>query len=284
MKLHTINTGYFKLDGGAMFGVVPKVIWQKTNPADENNLCNWAMRCLLIDTGDRRILIDNGIGDKQSKKFLSHYFLHGDDTLLKSLAAHGYSPDDITDNILTHLHFDHAGGGIIRKENGEGYEPLLKNATYWVSKAQWDWAMNPNGREKASFMDENLLPMQEYGQLKFIEKEGAFCPNVYLRIFNGHTEGQIIPEINYEGRTLVYMADLLPSVGHIPLPYIMSYDTKPLVTLDEKIKFMDEAAEKKYTLYFEHDYYTECCSVKKTEKGVRHDKSYSLDQFVANDY
>ena len=284
MKLYKINTGYFKLDGGAMFGVVPKVIWQKTNPADENNLCNWAMRCLLIDTGDRKILIDNGIGEKQSKKFYSHYFLHGDDTMIKSLAAHGFTPDDITDNILTHLHFDHAGGGIKKKDNGDGFEPVFKNAIYWVSKSQWDWAMNPNGREKASFMDENLLPMQEYGQLKFIEEETELYPDIFLRIFDGHTKGQIIPQINFNGRTLVYMADLLPSTGHIPLSYIMSYDTKPLVTLEEKIKFMEEAVENKYTLYFEHDYYTECCSLKRTERGVRHDKSFSLEQFVTNNF
>ncbi|MFC2114262.1 MBL fold metallo-hydrolase [Bacteroidota bacterium] len=280
MKLFTINTGYFKLDGGAMFGVVPKVIWQKTNPADENNLCSWAMRCLLIDTGDRRILIDNGMGDKQSHKFLSHYYLHGDDSLEKSLAKYGYTADDITDNILTHLHFDHAGGGIKKKENGEGFEPVFKNATYWVSKSHWDWALDPNGREKASFLDENLLPMQEYGQLKFIEKETELFPGIFLRIFNGHTEGQIIPVIDYEGRKLVYMADLLPSVGHIPLPYIMSYDTKPLVTLDEKDAFMKDAADNKYTFFFEHDYYTECCTVKHSERGVRHDQSFSLDQFV----
>ena len=282
MKLFTINTGYFKLDGGAMFGVVPKVIWQKTNPADENNLCSWAMRCLLIDTGERRILIDNGIGDKQSKKFFSYYFLHGDDSLEKSLNSKGYTLDDITDNLLTHLHFDHAGGGVKRKE--DGFETVFKNANYWVSRQQWEWAVHPNGREKASFMEENLLPMQDSGQLQFIEEEKELYPGISLRIFNGHTQGQIIPQIDFNGRTLVYMADLLPSTGHIPLPYIMSYDTKPLITLEEKIKFMDEAAENNYTLFFEHDYYTECCSLKHTERGVKHDKSFSLEQFVNEEF
>lgn len=282
MKLFTINTGYFKLDGGAMFGVVPKVIWQKTNPADENNLCSWAMRCLLIDTGERRILIDNGIGDKQSKKFFSYYFLHGDDSLEKSLNSKGYTLDDITDNLLTHLHFDHAGGGVKRKEDGFG--TVFKNANYWVSRQQWEWAVHPNGREKASFMEENLLPMQDSGQLQFIEEEKELYPGISLRIFNGHTQGQIIPQIDFNGRTLVYMADLLPSTGHIPLPYIMSYDTKPLITLEEKIKFMDEAAENNYTLFFEHDYYTECCSLKHTERGVKHDKSFSLEQFVNEEF
>lgn len=280
MELHTINTGYFKLDGGAMFGVVPKVIWQQTNPADENNLCSWAMRSLLIVDGDRKILIDNGIGDKQSKKFFSYYYLHGDDTMEKSLRNAGYSTDDITDNILTHLHFDHAGGGIKKKADGEGYEPTFKNAKFWVSPAQWEWAINPNNREKASFLKENLLPMQEYNQLHFIEKEGELFPHVEIRFFNGHTDGQAIPLIHYNDRIIAYMADLLPSTGHIPLPYLMSYDTRPLLTLDEKRAFLNEAADNQYILYFEHDYYTECCTVKHTDRGVRLDKKFSLQEFI----
>jgi glyoxylase-like metal-dependent hydrolase (beta-lactamase superfamily II) len=279
MELYTINTGYFKLDGGAMFGVVPKVIWKVTNPADENNLCNWAMRCLLVVIGDRKILIDNGIGDKQSEKFFSHFYLHGDDSLEKSLNSVGFTLDDITDNVLSHLHFDHAGGGIKRKQIGDGFEPLFKNATYWVTKTHWDLAMNPNDREKASFFDENLLPMQDAGQLKFIEKDTELFPGFSVKIFNGHTVGQAIPFINYNGRTIVYMADLLPSTGHIPLPYVMSYDTQPLLTLTEKEEFMKDAADKNYVLFFEHDYYSECCTVKHTPRGVRLDKTFSLEAF-----
>jgi len=280
MELYTINTGYFKLDGGAMFGVVPKVIWQQTNPADTSNLCNWAMRSLLVVTDDRRILIDNGIGDKQSEKFYSYYYLHGEDTLIKSLQKYGFTPDDITDNVLTHLHFDHAGGGIKRKENGEGFEPVFKNANFWVSTSQWENAMNPNEREKASFFAENLLPMHESGKLKFINEDGVLFPGFSIKIFNGHTKGQVIPYIDYNGKTLIYGADLLPSTGHIPLPYIMSYDMEPLLTLYEKKAFLDDAADHGHIIFLEHDYYSECCTVKHTPKGVRLDEVFSLEDFI----
>jgi len=282
MKLYSVNTGCFKLDGGAMFGVVPKVIWQKTNPADENNLCSWAMRCLLVETSDKLILIDNGIGNKQKESFFAHYYLHGDDTLISSLSKYGFSPDDITDNVLTHLHFDHAGGGIIRKEDNSGFEPLFKNANYWVSKKQWENAMNPNDREKASFFDENLLPMQEAGQLKFIENEGELFPGFYIRIFNGHTDGQVIPYISYKQKTIIFGADLIPSSGHIPLPYIMSYDMYPSVTLQEKRVFLDEVADNNYVIFFEHDYYNECGTLKQTPKGPRIDKLFSLADINEN--
>lgn len=267
MKIYPINTGNFKLDGGAMFGVVPKVLWTRTNPADEHNLCSWSMRCMLIDMGDRVILIDNGIGKKQSEKFFSHYHLHGDDSLEKSLAKHGYTTDDITDMFLTHLHFDHCGGGIRATENG--YETVFKNATYWSNKTHWKWATEPNAREKASFLKENIIPMQESGQLKFVEEEGELFPEFHVKFVHGHTESQMIPHIQYQGKTIVFMADLLPSTGHIPLAFVMGYDTRPLLTLGEKKAFLDEAAEKEYVLFLEHDYYNECCTVQQTEKGVR---------------
>jgi glyoxylase-like metal-dependent hydrolase (beta-lactamase superfamily II) len=269
MKLHTIDTGLFKLDGGAMFGVVPKSIWQKSNPADANNLCTWAMRCLLIEDGDRLTLIDTGIGNKQDEKFLSHYYLHGDNTLDKSLAAKGFSRTDITDVFLTHLHFDHCGGAILREN--EKLVPAFKNATYWSNEKHWEWAVNPNEREKASFLKDNILPIQESGQLKFIEdQEGIqFQDNVHVRFAFGHTDAMMLPQIEYNGHTIVYMADLLPSVGHIPLPYVMAYDMFPLKTLMEKKAFLKEAADNNYILYLEHDSVTECCTLQHTEKGVR---------------
>jgi glyoxylase-like metal-dependent hydrolase (beta-lactamase superfamily II) len=269
MKLHTIDTGLFKLDGGAMFGVVPKSIWQKSNPADANNLCTWAMRCLLIEDGDRLTLIDTGIGNKQDEKFLSHYYLHGDDTLDKSLAAKGFNRTDITDVFLTHLHFDHCGGAIVR-EDGK-LVPAFKNATYWSNEKHWEWAVNPNEREKASFLKDNILPIQESGQLKFIEdQEGIqFQNNVHVRFAFGHTDAMMLPQIEYKGYTIVYMADLLPSVGHIPLPYVMAYDMFPLKTLMEKKTFLKEAADNSYILYLEHDSVTECCTLQHSEKGVR---------------
>ena len=278
MKLYTIDTGYFKLDGGAMFGVVPKVIWQKLNPADENNLCSWAMRSLLIEQDNRLILIDNGIGDKQNEKFFSHYHLHGDDTLEKSLNKHGFTPDDITDNIITHLHFDHVGGAV--KREGDHLVPAFKNASYWVGKEQWESAVDPNPREKASFLPENILPIRDHGKLKLIEKEGEIIPGISIRFYHGHTRGQVIPFIEFNGRTIVFMADLLPSVAHIPLPYIMSYDLQALITLNEKEEFLNEAFENKYTLYFQHDYKNECCTLKKTEKGIRADELFALSQIA----
>ena len=276
MKLHTINTGFFKLDGGAMFGVVPKTIWQKGNPADENNLCTWAMRCLLIEDGDRLILIDNGIGNKQDDKFFGHYHLHGDDTLDKSLAKVGFSRADITDVFLTHLHFDHCGGSIERI--GDKLRPAFKNAFYWTNKQHWDWAIHPNAREKASFLKENILPIEESGQLRFVEtKDGiAFHDGISIRFAFGHTDAMMLPQIQYKDKTIVYMADLLPSVGHIPLPYVMAYDMFPLQTLNEKKDFLEEAANKEYILYLEHDPINECCTVQQTEKGIKLKDTFSL--------
>ncbi|MBC7757850.1 MAG: MBL fold metallo-hydrolase [Phormidesmis sp. FL-bin-119] len=270
MKLYTINAGYFKLDGGAMFGVVPKSIWQKSNPADENNLCSWAMRCLLIVDEERVILIDNGMGYKQDEKFLKHYYLHGDDTLEKSLASHGFSKDDITDVFLTHLHFDHCGGSIER--NSEGSLVLaFKNATYWSNRAHWEWAVIPNDREKASFLKDNILPIQESGRLKFIENQDGvtFTENIKIRFAHGHTDSMMLPQISYKGKTILYMADLLPSIGHIPLPYVMAYDMFPMKTLEEKKRYLEEAAENDYILFLEHDPVNECCTLQETEKGIR---------------
>jgi glyoxylase-like metal-dependent hydrolase (beta-lactamase superfamily II) len=280
LKLHIIETGYFKLDGGAMFGVVPKSIWQKTNPPDENNLCTWAMRCLLIEDGNRLILIDNGIGTKQDEKFLRHYYLHGDSDLLKSIHAAGFSEDDITDMFLTHLHFDHCGGGV--KINNGKPELTFRNAQYWSNEDHWNWAIKPNAREKASFLQENIIPMQESGQLKFISDQTASpIPSVDLFFASGHTEKMMIPKIRINGKVVCYMADLLPSVGHIPLPYIMGYDTRPLITLEEKEKFLQEAADNQYILFFEHDSIHECCTVKRTEKGVRLDSVFKLSEALS---
>lgn len=276
MNLYTINTGFFKLDGGAMFGVVPKSIWQKTNPADENNMCTWAMRCLLVEDGDRLILIDTGIGNKQSEKFFSFYYLHGDDTMEKSLAKHGFGVDDITDVFLTHLHFDHVGGAV--KRTGERLAPAFKNATYWSNEKHWDWAVNPNDREKASFLSENILPIQESGQLKFIDvgEQTSFTENFNVRFVSGHTESMMLPLINYKGRQLLYMADLLPSTGHLPIPYVMAYDMFPLTTMAERKLFFPEAADKEYILFLEHDPETECCTVQQTEKGIRVKETFKL--------
>ncbi len=280
MKLYSILTGNLKLDGGAMFGVVPKVMWSKLYPCDENNLCNWSMRCLLVDTGNRKVLIDCGIGDKQSQKFMGHYYLNGDDTLDGSLENAGFTAGDITDVILTHLHFDHAGGAIRWNDDKTDYLPTFPNATYWTSRQQWEWATNPNNREKASFLRENILPIKEKGTLKLIDGEAEIISGISIRLFHGHTEGQVIPFVRYNGKTIVYMADLLPSTAHIPLPYVMSYDTRPLITLEEKEKFMIEAAEKGYILFFEHDIYNECCTVEMTEKGVRMKEAFTLTDIL----
>ncbi|MBC8489878.1 MAG: MBL fold metallo-hydrolase [Bacteroidetes bacterium] len=279
MELYKIETGNFKLDGGAMFGVVPKSLWNDVYPADENNLCNWAMRCLLVVEGDRKILIDNGIGDKQDEKFLKHYYLNGDDSLEKSLAAAGYSTDDITDMVLTHLHFDHCGGSI-KKTGEEQFETTFKNAKYWISKAQWELAVNPNRREKASFLKENILPIKESGQLQLVEKDGDLSNNFYVKLFNGHTDGQIIPYIKYNGKTIVFTADLIPSAAHVPVSYIMAYDTRPLVTLKEKEKFLMEAINNDYILFLEHDIYHEFCTIHDTEKGPRVKETFSLETLL----
>ena len=278
MKIHPLNTGNFKLDGGAMFGVVPKTMWSKTNPADQNNMCDWSMRSLLIEDGNRLILIDAGIGDKQSEKFFSHYYLFGDDSLQGNLKALGFSPDDITDVFLTHLHFDHCGGAIRWNKDRTGFEPVFKNAIYWSTENHWQWATVPNAREKASFLSENILPIQESGQLKFVERTGDFTKNVFpnfdVLFVDGHTESMMIPHIQYKGKTIVFMADLLPSVGHIPLPYVMGYDTRPLLTLSEKEKFLHTATTENFILFLEHDSMNECCSLQMTDKGVRLDQTY----------
>jgi glyoxylase-like metal-dependent hydrolase (beta-lactamase superfamily II) len=278
MNLYTIHTGFFKLDGGAMFGVVPKTIWNKTNPADENNLCTWAMRCLLIEDDGRLILVDTGIGNKQDERFLSHYYLHGDMSLDSSLAVHGFHRDDITDVFLTHLHFDHAGGAIAR-ENGN-LLLAFKNAAYWSNRQHWDWAVNPNEREKASFLKENILPIQESGRLKFIPVEDGvrFSENIKVRFVYGHTDAMMLPQISCKGKQILYMADLLPSVGHIPLPYLMAYDMFPMKTLTEKKAILNEAVEKGYVLLFEHDPVNECCTLQQTEKGVRLKEIFNLNE------
>lgn len=272
MKLYPIETGNFKLDGGAMFGVVPKSIWQKTNPADANNMCSWSMRCLLIEDGDRLILVDTGMGTKQAEKFFSYYYLFGDNCLQKSIEKLGFSLDDITDVILTHLHFDHCGGAISLDGKG-GFKPTFKNATYWSSERHWKWATEPNGREKASFLTENISPIQDSGQLKFAQRTGNLTenlfPNIDLLFVDGHTDSQMLPMINYKGHKIVFMGDLLPSTGHIPLPYVMGYDTRPLITLEEKGLFLTKAASENYILFLEHDIMNECCTVVQTEKGVR---------------
>jgi glyoxylase-like metal-dependent hydrolase (beta-lactamase superfamily II) len=294
MKLHSINTGYFKLDGGAMFGVVPKSIWNKLNPADENNMCSWALRCLLIEDEGKLILIDNGMGDKQDAKFFGHYYLHGDDTLEKSLAQHGFTAADITDVFLTHLHFDHCGGSIVR--DGEKLVPAFKNATYWSNEHHWQWATKPNDREKASFLKENILPIQESGLLKFLSVSGEssdvntgaaersslsthdspLTTNLSFFTVSGHTNSMMLPKINYNGKTIVFMADLLPSAAHIPLPYVMAYDMFPLTTLNEKKLFLTEAQQNDYVLFFEHDPLIECCTLQMTEKGIRVKETFKL--------
>ncbi len=263
-----------------MFGVVPKSIWQRTNPADDNNMCSWAMRCLLIEDGDQLTLIDNGIGNKQSDKFLSYYYIHGDDSLSSSLKEAGFGFDDITDMFLTHLHFDHCGGGVI--VNGDGaYELAFQNATYWSNQAHWKWATEPNPREKASFLKENIMPMQESGQLNFVNLEGNDGFDLFEIItVDGHTDHQMLPKIRYKDHTIVFMADLLPSVGHIPLPYVMAYDVRPLITMNEKAAFLNEAADNKYILFLEHDPVNECCTVKHTERGVRLDEVFPLSEVL----
>ncbi|NKI27939.1 MBL fold metallo-hydrolase [Arenibacter sp. 6A1] len=274
MKLHPIETGNFKLDGGAMFGVVPKSIWNRTNPADPNNMIDIAARCLLIEDGNRLILIDTGMGNKQSEKFFGYYYRWGNFTLDSSLQKLGFHRDDITDVFMTHLHFDHCGGSVQWNKDKTGYEPAFKNATYWTNEAHWNWAITPNAREKASFLKENLLPMQESGQLKFIDRgETSFKEhselNFGILFIDGHTEKQMLPHIQYQGKTLVFIADLIPTVGHIPLPYVMGYDTRPLLTLQEKDSFLNTAVDKEYLLFFEHDAHNELCTLQHTEKGVR---------------
>jgi glyoxylase-like metal-dependent hydrolase (beta-lactamase superfamily II) len=289
MQLYTIEAGNFKLDGGAMFGVVPKSMWNKLNPADENNLCSWALRCLLIEDGNRLILIDNGVGDKQDSKFFGHYCLSGETNIDKALAIHGFHSSDITDVLLTHLHFDHCGGSI--KRVGGKLVPTFEQAVYWSNEQHWQWATIPNDREKASFLKENILPIKESGQLQMIslpkgglEIDGKlgitqFTENISIRFVNGHTDQMMLPQIKYKGSTIVYMADLLPSVNHLPLPYVMAYDMFPLTTLNEKKSFLEEAIAEDYLLYFEHDAFNECCTLHQTEKGIRSNTCFKLSEF-----
>lgn len=283
MTLHPIESGNFKLDGGAMFGVVPKTIWQKTNPADEYNRIDIGARCLLIENNNKRILIDTGMGEKQSDKFFSHYGLWGDFNLTDSLKAKGFHPDDITDVFLTHLHFDHCGGGVKWDASRTGYELTFKNATYWTNASHWEWATKPNAREKASFLSENLNPIAESGQLKFLNivEEGlCYLEELGFEVYvvNGHTEKQMLPVIPYKGKNLCFTADLIPTCGHIPLPYVMGYDTRPLVTLKEKQAFLELALKNNYYLFLEHDAHNEVIDLKLTEKGIRLQNTYNFEQ------
>jgi glyoxylase-like metal-dependent hydrolase (beta-lactamase superfamily II) len=286
MNLYSIETGNFKLDGGAMFGVVPKTIWNKLVPSDEKNMCTWAMRCLLVEDGERLLLIDTGIGNKQDEKLFSHYYLHGDHSLDASLAAHGFSRNDITDVFLTHLHFDHCGGAINR--DGDRLVPAFPRAQFWSNDAHWKWATQPNDREKASFLRENILPIQESGQLNFVSRQPArnpdsldqaeLIPGFRIRFVDGHTESMMLPQLSYKSRTIVYMADLLPSAAHIPIPYVMAYDMFPLTTLGEKKCFLKEALENDYILFFEHDAVYECCTLQMTEKGIKPKDFFKLSE------
>jgi len=283
MTIYPVETGNFKLDGGAMFGVVPKSIWNRTNPADSNNMIDIAACCLLVEEGNKLILIDNGMGNKQSEKFFGHYYQWGNHSLDNSLKELGFHRDDITDVFLTHLHFDHCGGSIQWNKDRTGYEPAFKNARFWTNENHWEWATKPNAREKASFLKENLLPMQECGQLNFIQRDNAtFLETSELGFgilfVDGHTEKQMIPHINYKGKTFAFVADLIPTVGHIPVPYVMGYDTRPLLTLEEKAKFLHNAVENDMLLFFEHDATNRLCSLKQTEKGVRLNESFSFNE------
>ena len=283
MTIYPIETGNFKLDGGAMFGVVPKALWQRTNPADNNNLIDMSMRSMLIEEGNRLILIDTGTGSKQSDKFFGYYYMFGDFSLDTSLAKYGFHRDDITDVFLTHLHFDHCGGAIQWNQDRTGYEPAFKNAKFWSNKNHWQWAVEPNVREKASFLKENINPIEVSGQLNFVKiPTSDFAQNTELGFdilfADGHTEKQMIPHIKYKEKTIVFMADLLPTVGHIPLPYVMGYDTRPLLTMDEKAKFLNIAADKNYFLFLEHDAINELCTVKHTEKGVRLNQTHKFNE------
>ena len=287
MKLYPVETGNFKLDGGAMFGVVPKALWSRTNPADQNNLIDIAARSLLIEEGERLVLIDTGLGNKQSEKFFGYYHRWGNHSLDGSLKKLGFHRDDITDVFLTHLHFDHCGGSVQWNADRTGYEPAFKNAVFWTNEAHWKWATEPNAREKASFLKENILPMQEAGQLRFIPREAgrSFIKDSPLGFgvlfVDGHTDKQMIPQIHYRGKTVVFMADLIPTAGHIPLPYVMGYDTRPLKTLEEKAVFLNKATEQEYILFMEHDAHNECCTLMATEKGPRLRESFRFDTLFA---
>lgn len=285
MKLYPIETGNFKLDGGAMFGVVPKTIWNKTNPADQNNLIDIAARCLLIEDGARLILVDTGMGTKQAEKFFGHYSLWGNHSMETSLAKYGFHPNDVTDVFMTHLHFDHCGGSIQWNKHRTGYEPAFKNARFWTNEDHWEWATIPNAREKASFLNENILPMQESGQLNFItrpDSDFGMAKELGFGIFyvDGHTEKMMIPHIQYQNKTIVFCADLIPTAGHLPLPYVMGYDTRPLLTMPEKEKFLTAAADHNYYLFLEHDAHHEIITVGQTEKGIRLKDVFSCDDIL----
>jgi glyoxylase-like metal-dependent hydrolase (beta-lactamase superfamily II) len=288
MKIYSIETGFFKLDGGAMFGVVPRIIWEKINAPDDKNLCNWALRCLLIEEGNRLILIDTGIGDKQDEKFFKHYYLHGERNLNGSLSEIGFRPEDVTDVLLTHLHFDHCGGSIIRE--GQNLVPAFKNAVYWSNSRHWKWATEPNEREKASFLKENILPIMQSGQLKMINASSApkddyrlvdFASQIQIGFAYGHTDAMMIPRISYKGTTLLFVTDLFPSLGHIPIPYTMAYDMFPLKSMEEKKAILEEAVEKDWILFFEHDPSIECCNLQRTERGIRARDIFTVGEIQA---
>ena len=281
MELFKIETGNFMIDGGAMFGVVPKSLWEKQYPANEKNLCNFSMRSLLIVAEGRKILIDTGLGNKQDEKFFGYYYLNGSHSLIGSLKQTGNTPDDITDVVLTHLHFDHCGGAVEYNDDNE-LKPTFTNAKYWISRRQWEWAVNPNQREKASFLQENFIPIKSNGKLEIVDNDFELVPGVELRLYNGHTDGQIIPFIKYNNKTIVYVADLIPTSAHIPLSWICGFDIKPLVSMNEKKEFLEQALTNNYTLFFEHDINVECCGLKMTEKGIRVGEIYKLKDFLDN--
>jgi len=278
MEIYSLETGNLMLDGGALFGVVPKTIWGRLYPADENNLCNLSMRSLLIKEGKRNVLIDCGMGDKMDPSLQQYYFLNGEDTLLGSLAKTETDPEDITDVVLTHLHFDHCGGAV--RSTGTGLELVFANAQHWIGKRQWDVALSPNRRERASFFPENFKPIENAGKLKLIDADFALTDHIYLRQFHGHTEGQIIAEIDFFGKTLVYVADFIPTSAHIPISFVCGYDVQPLVTMQETQTYLETAVEKGYTLFFEHDIDTECCSLERGKRGVQKQRNLNLEEFL----
>ncbi len=281
MNLHVIPTGNFKLDGGAMFGVVPKSLWQKVYPADENNMCNLSLRLLLLEDENRKIIIDTGLGDKQDEKFFSYYYLNGDDSLDKSLDTAGIKKEEITDVILTHLHFDHCGGAVETDTKNNRLKTTFPEATYWCSYDQWEWAVKPNHREKASYLKENIMPIQESGQLRLFQDGFNLTSSIRIRLFSGHSNGLAVPFINYRNRVVVFVADIIPTAAHIPLAWICGYDTQPLISLKEKETFLKEAVDNKYILFFEHDLYTSCCTLQQTQKGVRmKDKGNTPDELI----
>ena len=283
MKLISMESGNFKLDGGAMFGVVPKSLWQKVYPADQNNMCNLSLRLLYVEDEGRKILIDTGLGQKQDEKFFSYYYLNGDDSLEKSLYTAGIKKSDITDVILTHLHFDHCGGAVESFHGSKEYQTTFPNATYWCSNDQWLWSQKPNQREKASFLKENILPLSESGQLRFFNDNTGITSNIRIRLFHGHTVGLAVPVVKYYDRTIVYISDLIPTAAHVPLSWICGYDVQPLVTFREKQQFLTEALNNDYILFFEHDLYTVCCTLENTEKGIRVKyKAKSLDEMLSS--